>query len=43
MIKLENNGAVIKEQKHKLAAAVDALEKNKDFSQARIIVDVDPV
>jgi primosomal protein N' (replication factor Y) len=43
MMKLENNGAVIKEQKHKLAAAVDALEKNKDFSQARIIVDVDPV
>ena len=43
VIKIENSGVVIKEQKHKLAIAIEALEKNKDFGQARIVVDVDPI
>lgn len=43
VIKIENNGVVLKEQKHKLAAAIDALQKNTDFRQARIVLDVDPM
>lgn len=43
VLKVENKGGQIREQKNKLAAAVAQLDKHKDFSQARIVVDVDPV
>ncbi|MDA8886705.1 primosomal protein N' [Bacteroidia bacterium] len=43
VLKIENNGSKIREQKHKLSMAVAQLEKNKEFSQARIVVDVDPI
>ena len=43
VLKVENNGKQISEQKFKLASAVAQLNKRKEFSQARIIVDVDPI
>ncbi|MGB1037927.1 MAG: replication restart helicase PriA, partial [Bacteroidia bacterium] len=43
VLKIENHGPTIREQKHKLAAAVSQLDKHKDFKQARIVVDVDPI
>jgi primosomal protein N' (replication factor Y) (superfamily II helicase) len=43
VLKIENNGPIVREQKRILALAVDQLHKQKDFSQARIIVDVDPM
>ena len=43
VLKVENNGKQISEQKFKLANAVAQLNKRKEFSQARIIVDVDPI
>lgn len=43
VLKIENNGSILKEQKYKLKAAIAQLDKQKDFSQARIIVDVDPI
>jgi primosomal protein N' (replication factor Y) len=42
VLKVENNGAKIREQKHKLIAAITLLETQKEFSKARIVVDVDP-
>jgi primosomal protein N' (replication factor Y) len=43
VLKIENNGPVVREQKRILGLAVDQLNQQKDFSQARIIVDVDPM
>jgi primosomal protein N' (replication factor Y) len=43
VLKIENNGVKLKEQKHKLAAAVIVLEQNKEFSKARVVLDVDPI
>lgn len=43
VLKIENNGPIVREQKRILALAIDQLHKQKDFSQARIIVDVDPM
>lgn len=42
VIKIENSGVKIREQKYKLAAAVAQLEKQKEFGKARIVIDVDP-
>lgn len=43
VLKVENNGKQISEQKFKLANAVAQLNRRKEFSQARIIVNVDPI
>jgi primosomal protein N' (replication factor Y) len=43
VLKIENSGPKIREQKRKLAAAVAILNKQKEFSQARIVIDVDPI
>lgn len=43
MLKIENNGPRLKEQKRKLSGVVNQLEQLKEFAQARVIVDVDPI
>jgi len=42
VLKVDNNGPKIREQKHKLIAAITQLETQKEFSKARIVIDVDP-
>jgi primosomal protein N' (replication factor Y) (superfamily II helicase) len=43
VLKVENNSRIVNEQKKKLEGALQHLNKQKDFSQAKIIVDVDPM
>ncbi len=43
VLKIPNQGGPIKAQKTKLSQAIQQLEKTKEFNNARIIVDVDPL
>lgn len=43
VLKIENNAMEISKQKFKLANAVAQLNKKREFNQARIIIDVDPL
>ena len=43
VLKIPNSGHQIHQQKQKLYTAIQALEKQKEFNTARIIVDVDPI
>ena len=43
VLKVENNGKQIAEQKYKLALAVNQLQKQKEFNKLKIVIDVDPI
>jgi primosomal protein N' (replication factor Y) len=43
VLKIPNQGGLIKAQKAKLSLAIQELEKAKEFNKARIIIDVDPL
>ncbi|NNJ56072.1 MAG: primosomal protein N' [Bacteroidia bacterium] len=43
VVKMENTGIQIKEQKQKLRKAVSELEQDKKYNTTRIIIDVDPI
>jgi primosomal protein N' (replication factor Y) len=43
VLKITNQGGLIKAQKAKLSLAIQELEKAKEFNKARIIIDVDPL
>ena len=43
VLKVENNGKQIAEQKYKLALAVNQLQKQKEFNKLKIVIDADPI